>query len=214
MPGRFFWAFRYTASMPSQLPFAEACERNKAPILACLERLLPARGLVLEIGSGTGQHVAHFAPRFARLSWQPSERSESLPGLNARIRAEACANVLPAIELDVFGAWPDREYAAVYSANTAHILAWRGVCAMFSGIGPRLHGGGPFCLYGPFNIGGRFTSASNEEFDRALRDRDPDMGLRDVEALDSLAGDHQMTLQECIRMPANNLLLVFRSRRH
>ena len=83
---------------------------------------------------------------------------------------------------------------------------------MFSGIGRRLRVGGPFCLYGPFNIGGGFTSASNEAFDRALRERNPDMGLRDAEALDTLARGHQMVLQECIRMPANNLLLVFRRR--
>ena len=198
--------------MTLELPFAEACERNKSPILDSLRTLLPGRGRVLEIGSGTGQHVVHFAPGFERLSWQPSERRELLPGLNARIRSEGCVNVLPAIELDVFGAWPDHEYAAAYSANTAHIMSWPGVCAMFSGVGRRLHGGGPFCLYGPFNIGDRFTSASNEEFDRALRQRDPDMGLRDVEALDSLARGHQMALQERIRMPANNLLLVFRQR--
>jgi cyclopropane fatty-acyl-phospholipid synthase-like methyltransferase len=196
--------------MTPELPFAEACERNKAPILSCLRTLLPGRGQVLEIGSGTGQHVVHFAPRFERLSWQPSERRELLPGLNARIRTEGCARVLPAIELDVFGAWPDREYAAVFSANTAHIMSWQGVCAMFSGVGRRLRSGGPFCLYGPFNIGGRFTSASNREFDRSLRERDPDMGLRDAEALDSLARDHQMVLQECLQLPANNLLLVFR----
>jgi SAM-dependent methyltransferase len=199
--------------MMSELPFAEACERNKAPILSCLRKLLPGRGRVLEIGSGTGQHVVHFAPRFERLSWQPSERRELLPGLNARIRSEGCANVLPAIELDVFGAWPDYEYAAAYSANTAHIMSWQGVCAMLSGVGRRLGGAGPFCLYGPFNLGGRFTSSSNEEFDRSLRERDPDMGLRDAEALDSLARSHQMALQEWIRMPANNLLLVFRSSR-
>jgi SAM-dependent methyltransferase len=198
--------------MMPELPFAEACERNKEPILGWLLRLLPGRGRVLEIGSGTGQHVVHFAPRFARLSWQPSERRELLPGLNARIRSEGCANVLPAFELDVFGAWPDREYAALYSANTAHILSWQGVCAMFAGVGRRLSSTGPFCLYGPFNIGGRFTSASNGAFDKALRERDPEMGLRDAEALDSLARDHQMALQECIRMPANNLLLVFRRR--
>jgi hypothetical protein len=196
--------------MTPELPFAEACERNKEPILGCLQRLLPGRGQVLEIGSGTGQHVVYFAPRFPRLSWQPTERREQLPGLNARIRSEGCANVLPAFELDVFGAWPDREYTAAYSANTAHILSWRGVCAMFSGVGRRLRGAAPFCLYGPFNIGGRFTSAGNEAFDRALREGDPDRGLRDAEALDSLARDHQMALQECIRMPANNLLLVFR----
>jgi SAM-dependent methyltransferase len=198
--------------MPPALPFAEACERNKEPILGCLRSLFPDRGRVLEIGSGTGQHVVHFAPCFERLSWQPSERRELLPGLNARIRAEGCSRVLPAIELDVFGAWPDREFAAVYSANTAHIMSWQGVCAMFSGVGRRLRGGAPFCLYGPFNFGGRFTSASNEEFDRSLRERNPDMGLRDAEALDALARDHQMDLQECMQLPANNLLLVFRRR--
>jgi SAM-dependent methyltransferase len=196
--------------MTPELPFAEACERNKAPILSCLQRFLPGRGRVLEIGSGTGQHVVHFAPRFERLSWQPSERRELLPGLNARIRREGCVKVLPAIELDVFGAWPDHQYAAAYSANTAHIMSWQGVCAMFSGVGRRLRGAGPFCLYGPFNLDGRFTSASNEQFERTLRERDPDMGLRDAAALDALARDHQMALQERIRMPANNLLLVFR----
>jgi SAM-dependent methyltransferase len=196
--------------MTLELPFAEACERNKTPILNCLRKLLPRRGWVLEIGSGTGQHVVHFAPRFERLSWQPSERRDLLPGLHARIRSEGCVNVLPAIELDVFGVWPDQEYAAAYSANTAHIMSWPGVCAMFSGVGRRLRSGGPFCLYGPFNIGGRFTSASNEEFDRSLRERDPGMGLRDAEALDSLAQDHQLVLQGRLQLPANNLLLVFR----
>lgn len=213
MPGRLLSAIRYTARMTPELPFAEACERNKSPILDSLRTLLPDRGRVLEIGSGTGQHVVHFAPRFERLSWQPSERRELLPGLNARIRSEGCVNVLPAIELDVFGAWPDHEYAAAYSANTAHIMSWPGVCAMFSGVGRRLGGAGPFCLYGPFNLGGRFTSASNEQFDRALRERDPEMGLRDAEALDTLARGHQMALQERIQMPANNLLLVFRGNR-
>lgn len=203
-----------TEEMASQeLPFAEACERNKTPILEALLPLLPARGHVLEIGSGTGQHVVHFAPRCARLCWQPSDRAEYLAGLNARIRAEGPPNILPAIELDVFGAWPDREYAAVYSSNTAHIMSWPAVCATFAGVGRRLAGGGPFCLYGPFNDGGTYTSNSNEEFDRALRTRDPEMGLRDVEALDALGREHQMVLQQRIAMPANNQLLVFRSMR-
>jgi hypothetical protein len=194
------------------LPFAEACERNKTPILEALLSLLPTRGHLLEIGSGTGQHAVHFAPRFARLSWQPSERPEHLAGLNARIRAEGAPNILPAIALDVFAAWPDREYVAAYSSNTAHIMSWPAVCAMFVGIGRRLAGGGPFCLYGPFNEGGACTSTSNEEFDRALRSRDPEMGLRDVEALDALGREHRLALQQRIAMPANNQLLVFRKK--
>jgi SAM-dependent methyltransferase len=191
------------------LPFAEACERNKAPILDTLLPRLPARGIVLEIGSGTGQHVVFFAPRFPGLSWQPSERQESLAGLNLRIRVEGAPNVLPAIELDVGGAWPDRRFAAVYSANTAHIMGWPAVCAMFAGVGPRLEPGGAFLLYGPFNVGGRPTADSNAEFDRQLRARDPAMGLRDVEALDSLARQNGLALQERIAMPANNQVLVF-----
>ena len=81
--------------MSVDLPYAEACERNKAPILDALRTRLPRRGHVLEIGSGTGQHVVHFAPHFEDLTWQPSERAELLPGLNARIRLQGGANVLP-----------------------------------------------------------------------------------------------------------------------
>lgn len=196
--------------MPVDLPYAEACERNKRPILETLLPRMPKCGLVLEIGSGSGQHVVYFAPQFPGLSWQPSERLELLPGLNARIRLEGGANVLPAIELDVFGAWPDRTFAAAYSANTAHIMPWAGVRTMFAGLGPRLVDGGIFCLYGPFNVNGSFTASSNEAFDRQLRSRDPEMGLRDTAALDSLARDHQMSLEERIGLPANNQVLVFR----
>lgn len=194
---------------PTDLPFAEACERNKSPILDVLLPRLPGRGIVLEIGSGTGQHVVFFAPRFPGLSWQPSDRRESLVGLNTRIRAEGAPNVLPAIELDVGGAWPDRRFASVFSANTAHIMGWPAVCDMFAGVAPRLEHGGAFLLYGPFNVGGRPTSASNADFDRQLRARDPDMGLRDTEALDALARQHGLSLKERIGMPANNQVLVF-----
>jgi hypothetical protein len=193
-----------------ELPFAEACQRNREPILEVLLPRLPERGIALEIGSGTGQHVVFFAPRFPRLSWQPSDRREHLPGLNARIRAEGAPNVLPAIELEVGGAWPDRRFAAVYSANTAHIMDWLMVCEMFAGIGPRLERGGAFFLYGPFNDGGKATAESNAEFDQQLRARDPAMGLRDVEALDALARQHGLALQERAAMPANNEVLVFR----
>ena len=199
--------------MAAEIPYAEACERNKAPILDALLQRLPQRGHVLEIGSGSGQHVVYFAPHFERLTWQPSERAALLPGLNARIRREAAANVLPAIVLDVNGIWPDRDYAAVFSANTAHIMAWPEVCAMFAGIGQRLAPGGGFCLYGPFNVGGNYTAPSNAAFDRQLQARDPEMGLRDTDALDSLAREHRMLLEERVALPANNQLLVFRSRR-
>ena len=200
-----------TPRTTTELPFAEACERNKEPILGELRRVLPDRGHVLEVGSGTGQHVVHFARVFPRLSWQPTECASNLDGLNARIRQQGCANILPAIELDVEAAWPDHLFAAVYSSNTAHIMPWTAVCAMFAGVGARLRPGGVFCLYGPFNAGGGFTSTSNEEFDRALRARDAAMGLRDVEALEALAQRHQLELEQQLQMPANNRILVFRA---
>lgn len=195
---------------PPGLPFAEACERNREPILEALMPRLPARGWVLEIGSGTGQHVVYFARKFSRLSWQPSDLGGQLPGLDARIRAEGGPNILPAIELDVGGAWPDRRYVAACSANTAHIMGWPAVCDMIAGVAPRLEPSGAFFLYGPFHLGGKATSASNAEFDRRLRAQDPSMGVRDVEALDAQARLHGMSLRERIGMPSNNQLLVFR----
>lgn len=201
----------YSDIMSSPLPFSEACERNKEPILQALLPLLPSRGHVLEIGSGTGQHVVYFAPHRSELSWQPTERRELLADLNARIRLEGRANVLPAIELNVEEAWPDHQFAAAYSANTAHIMSWAAVCAMFAGVGGRLPPGGAFCLYGPFQAGGSHTAASNAEFDRQLRASDPEMGLRDIDALAQLAGSHQMRLEGRRELPANNQLLVFRA---
>ena len=193
-----------------QLPFAEACERNKQPILDVLCQVLPPTGRILEIGSGTGQHVVIFAARFPGLLWQPSDRRENLADISLRIEHEGTENTLPPIELDVLEKWPEQEFTAAFSANTAHIMAWEADCAMFAGLGRLLVSGGLFCLYGPFNQGGNFTAPSNEEFDRQLRARVPHMGLRDIEALESLAESHQMSLEQQYEMPANNQLLVFR----
>lgn len=194
----------------NDLPFSEACERNKLPILEVLKQVLPDRGRILEIGSGTGQHVVFFAAELPGLTWQPSDRRENLPGLSERIGLQGTGNIRQAIELDVKQAWPQAECDAVYSSNTAHIMGWESVCAMFAGVGSLLRAAGIFCLYGPFNEGGKFTSESNEEFDRNLRARDPAMGIRHLEALESLACTHQMILERQFRLPANNSLLVFR----
>ena len=193
----------------SNLPFSEACERNKAPILEALGRIFPTSGRVLEIGSCTGQHLVFFAPSFPELSWQPSDQLDYLEGLSARIRSEGSPNILEAIELDVTKEWPGQLFDAVYSSNTAHIMSWELVCAMFAGVGSCLLPGGVFCLYGPFNEGGRFTTVSNQEFDCSLRARDPAQGIRDLEALEMLASGQQMKLTQQFRLPANNCLLVF-----
>ena len=190
-------------------PFSDYAERNSGPILDILVTEFAAASRVLEIGSGTGQHVVYFAPHFPRLSWQPTEQKENLQPLEARIRQEGGRQVLPPIQLDVRQAWPDHLYDAVFSSNTAHIMAWPEVCRMFAGVGARLRPAGTFCLYGPFNEEGRFTAQSNADFDKDLRQRDPNMGLRDVEALVSLAADHGMELHKQVKLPANNQLLVF-----
>jgi cyclopropane fatty-acyl-phospholipid synthase-like methyltransferase len=195
------------------LAFSEACERNKQPILEALKPVLPGFGSILEIGSGTGQHVVFFAPRFPHLTWQPSDRATNLPGLRERLRLEGRENIRPAVELDVLGRWPQGRFEAAYSANTAHIMAWPEVRAMFAGVSACLMTEGVFCLYGPFNREGKFTSASNEEFDLRLRARDASMGIRDIGDLASLAASHHMELEQEFALPANNQLLVFRKRR-
>jgi len=192
------------------LPFSEACERNKHPILEVLRQTLPEEGSILEIGSCTGQHVVCFAPEFPNLKWQPSDQAEYLQGLIFRLKAEGCGNIMPAVELDVLGRWPHQVFDAAYSANTAHIMGWPAVQAMFGGVARHLAADGVFCLYGPFNRDGKYTSASNEDFDRNLKARDASMGIRDIADLVSLAERHYMKLEREIPLPANNQLLVFR----
>jgi cyclopropane fatty-acyl-phospholipid synthase-like methyltransferase len=194
----------------SELPYSEACERNKQPILEVLQLALPRQGQVLEIGSCTGQHAVFFAAALTGLTWQPSDQAEYLSGLTARIQEQGTENILEALQLDVTKSWPERHFNAAYSANTAHIMDWVAVCSMFAGVGKGLLNDGVFCLYGPFNENGAFTSQSNEVFDRSLRARDPGMGIRDLEALEKLALGHNLYFEKQYPLPANNSLLVFR----
>ncbi|HWI38143.1 MAG TPA: DUF938 domain-containing protein [Burkholderiales bacterium] len=184
--------------------FSEPCERNREPILAVLKRVFADRRRVLEIGSGTGQHAAYFAPELPHLVWQASDVAENLPSIRAW-RAQP-----PPLELDVERPFPAVEADAVFSANTSHIMSWPQVEKMFTGIGALLPKGGVFALYGPFNYGGKPTSESNARFDAMLRTRDPASGLRDAEAVVALGERHGLSLAEDNAMPANNRLLVFR----
>lgn len=184
--------------------FSEACERNREPILACLKRVFADRRRVLEIGSGTGQHAAYFAPELPHLVWQASDVAANLPSVRAW-RAEP-----PPIELDVDQPFPAVDADAVFSANTVHIMSWPQVERMFTGIGRVLAKGGVLALYGPFKYGGEHTSESNARFDAMLRERDPQSGLRDAQAVIALAERHGLAIVEDNPMPANNRLLVFR----
>jgi SAM-dependent methyltransferase len=192
---------------------SDPAERNRAPILAVLKRVFADRSAVLEIGSGTGQHAAYFAPALPHLFWQPSDVAENLPSVRIWREEAQTPRLLEPIELDVDGPFPDLKVDAVFSANTCHIMSWPQVEKLFAGVGRLLPAGGIFALYGPFNYGGRHTSPSNAEFDAWLRGRDPASGLRDAEAVAALASSRGMALVEDNAMPANNRMLIFRRER-
>ena len=191
-------------------PYAESCDQNRLPILEVLERELAGRRRLLEIGSGTGQHAVFFGARFPELLWQTSDVAAAHAGIHAWLDEAGLDNVLAPLALDVCADdWPRQGYDAVFSANTVHIMAWPQVECLFAGVSEVLEAGGVFCLYGPFNYGGRYTSDSNAQFDRWLKARDPLSGIRDFEALCALAESAGMVLREDYDMPANNRTLVW-----
>ena len=191
-------------------PYSEACEQNKEPILAVLREVFTKPGLILEIGAGTGQHAVHFARALPDIDWQPTDQADYLPGIRRWIAEAGLSNLHQPLELDVLSEpWPVTQAAGVFSANTAHIMSWPAVESLFRGIGRVLSPGGMFCLYGPFNYEGRYTSASNAEFDTWLRLRDPASGIRDLTDLDRLARDNGLRLRQDYPMPVNNRTLVW-----
>ena len=194
--------------------FAPAVARNRAPILAVLERVLPDQGLVLEVASGSGEHAAHFARAMPRLRWQPSDPD---PRARASIAAFCAklglANLLPPLDLDAAAAtWPIAAADAVICVNMLHIAPWSAARGLMAGAARALPQKAVLFLYGPYKEAGRHTAASNEAFDADLRARDPRWGVRDLEAVAALARRHGFAHEESVVMPANNRSLVFRRR--
>lgn len=190
--------------------YASSCEENRIPIQEILKKEFTESHTVLEIGSGTGQHAVYFAEQLPHLTWQPTDLVASHPSIIAWIAESGLDNVLPPLELDVaHDHWPNQQYLYMFSANTAHIMSWPQVQAMLKGIGKLLLPGGKFCLYGPFNYQGKFTSESNAHFDKWLKDRDPQSGVRNFEDLDTLANQQDMKLMSDYEMPVNNRTLVW-----
>lgn len=188
-----------------------APERNKQPILEVLKRVLPERGTLLELASGTGQHAAYFAQHLPGWTIQPSDlEPENLTSIEAHRLETTLPNLLPPVQLDVAARrWPIASASAIFSANLIHIAPWQVALDLFDGAARHLAPAGKLVIYGPFKIGGVHTAPSNQSFDESLRARDPSFGVRDLEAVVAVASNHGLTFSERIEMPANNQTLTF-----
>ena len=192
-------------------PDAPAAGRNREPILEVLQSEFRDVRTVLEIGSGTGQHAVFFAAAMPHVQWQTSDLAGNHEGINAWIEWSKLENVTAPILLDMATAHPmEKNIDAIYSSNTAHIMSAALVEEMFAFVGASLRDDGVFCLYGPFNEGGVFSSESNARFDESLRNQDSKMGIRDLEDLNRHAHKGSLSLVRRYGMPANNQLLVWK----
>ncbi len=189
-----------------------ATARNRDAILGVLREVLPERGRVLEIASGSGEHTAYFAPNFPTLTWQPTDLDPGvLPSIAAHAAASGAGNIEPPIALDVTARpWPVNDAAAVLAVNMIHIAPWAACEALVAGAGDILSQDGILFLYGPYRRGGAHTAPSNESFDQSLRSQNADWGVRDLEAVGDTAAEHGFSLHAVHEMPSNNLSVVFR----
>lgn len=186
--------------------------RNAGPIVDVLRGILPDRGLVLEVASGSGEHVLHFARAFPHLTFQPSDPDPvGLASIEAWRRHESLPNLLSPIQLDACAEqWPLAEADALLCINMVHISPWAATLGLMAGAGRLLASGCPLYLYGAYRRQGVETAPSNEAFDLSLRSRNPEWGVRQLEDMTAEAAKHGLTLESVVEMPANNLSVVFR----
>jgi SAM-dependent methyltransferase len=208
-----------TSPLPPGALIAPAVARNREPILAVLRRvvpspILPGRGLVLEIASGSGEHAIHFAAALPHLSWQPTDPDPDARASIAAYRAAAqLPNLLSPLALDAAAPrWPVTQADVIVAINMIHIAPWAAAEGLMAGAGRLLPAGGVLFLYGPFRERGQHTAPSNAAFDESLRTRDREWGVRDLDDVVALASRHGLALEERVTMPANNLSVVLRRR--
>ena len=203
---------RYDWSAANGTLTSPSVARNREPILTLLRRRLPQTGTVLEIASGTGEHAVHFAAALPHLQWQPTDYDElALGSIAAHRAASGLSNLLAPLMLDATAPeWPMERADAIVAINMIHVSPWRVTQGLMAGAGRVLPSGGVLYLYGPYKENGAHTAASNEAFDRDLKLRNPEWGVRDVGEVADLARASGLNLDERVLMPANNLSLVFR----
>ncbi len=191
-------------------PFAAAAQQNQDAILEVLTIEYSQTKKVLEIGSGTGQHAAYFSNHLTHLIWQATDKRENISGISMWL--EESKNSPPPITLDVTKEWPQEKYDAAFAANIAHIMHWDEIEAMFAGLDKVLSNDAVFCLYGPFNVKGHYTSDSNEKFDEWIKARDSLACIRDIEELTKLANKNNLFLSNEYQMPSNNMIICWRKK--
>jgi len=196
-------------------PYSVACDQNREPILAVLKALLTTQltcthHSLLEIGTGTGQHAVYFGEALPRVLWQCSDQPRYHAGIQLWLDEANLPNVLTPLSLNVSDdIWPTTQYDLLYCANVMHIMHWHNVIDLFQRGAPCIKPGGLMVCYGPFNVAGQYTSASNAQFDQSLKMRDPASGIRNVEDIERLANDVDLHLIQDNEMPANNRILVW-----
>jgi hypothetical protein len=204
--------------------YAPATERNREPILAVLQQVLPPTGTILEISSGTGEHGIFMAPQLAPRDWLPSDPNpDARASIAAWQRFAPCANMYPPIDLDAsssewsiesgsvpIGDLTQQPITAIVNINMIHIAPKSAYLGLFAGAQRILSIGGVLYLYGPFKQGGSHTAPSNAAFDESLKSQNPEWGIRELEEIVAVAKSHHLELYRIYTMPANNLSLVFK----
>jgi Protein of unknown function (DUF938) len=198
--------------MTDHRQYAPATVRNRDFILDVLCDVLPMTGVILEIASGSGEHVVHFARNFPSLAFQPSDpEPDALRSISAWVEAADVANVRAPIVLDASQSpWPIASAEGIICINMVHISPWDATVGLIRGAAAILPPGSPFYLYGPYKREGFATAPSNQAFDQSLRDRNPTWGLRNLEAVVAIAQSVGFSVPTITEMPANNLSVVFR----
>lgn len=193
--------------------YSETAEENKTRVFPVIEPYLKGVRVALEIASGTGQQVLYFAKMTPKIEWQPTDLAANIPGIHQWVDDAELHNVIAPQVLDVASIeWPVEVVEFAYTSNSLHIMSWQHVVALFSRLGELMPAEAYFCVYGPFSFAGKHVSDSNVRFDAYLKQQHPLSGVRDTDALKSLAESHGFLLQDTVEMPHNNHILIWQKR--